>query len=65
MLPGTHFYFSYSYTKNSRFIPGITVIPGIIYFSFQEPAPGLYVVLDECKFNKGFGKRLRVTSVTK
>ena len=42
MLPGTHFYSWYSYYKNSRFIPGITVIPGIIYSSFQEPAPGSY-----------------------
>ena len=43
MLPGTHFYSWYSYSKNSRFIPGITVIPGIIYSSFQEPAPGCKV----------------------
>ena len=45
MLPGTHFYSSYSYSKNSRFIPEITVIPGITYSSFQEPAPGLLVLL--------------------
>ena len=41
MLPATHFYSWYSYSKNSRFIPGIIVIPGIIYSSFQEPAPDL------------------------
>ena len=41
MLPGTQFYSWYSYSYNSRFIPGITVITGIIYSSFQEPAPGV------------------------
>ena len=40
MLPGTNFYSWYSYSLNSRFIPGITVIPSIIYSSFKEPAPG-------------------------
>ena len=24
-------------------MPGITVIPGIIFSSFQEPAPGIYI----------------------
>ena len=42
MLPGTHFYSWYSYSWDSRFIPGITVIPSIIHSSFQEPAPGLF-----------------------
>ena len=42
MLPGTHFYPWFSYSWNSRFIPGIIVIPGIVYPSFQEPAPGIH-----------------------
>ena len=49
MLPGTHFYSWNSYSKNSKFIPGITVIPGIIYSSFQEPAPGLRIKLSGFK----------------
>ena len=41
MLPGTHFYPWFSYSWHRRFIPGIIVIPGIVYPSFQEPAPDL------------------------
>ena len=58
MLPGTHFYSSYSYSMNSRFIHGITVIPGIIYSSFQKPAPesllgdlGGLAFLSHCRYD--------------